>query len=209
MSLNFARWRRRISERSDLSSDLVHLTRGVKTDGVYHTPVDVLVKILTEKRLKGSDPRKSFVHGNSPVVCFQDAPLDSIAEHIAYESWVHAQWNRYSGCGLTFSKGFIYSKGGRPVIYDDPARAKQYLPDTAEHWRIVAFNLTDPARIVDWTHEREWRVPRELNFERTSASVVLDTKASYREFVSKCRNISDANILDELSGIIVLSTLMM
>ena len=61
----------------------------------------------------------------------------------------------------------------------------------------------------DWAHEREWRVPGNLRFERKRAGVLLDTSESYREFVSKCRNISDANILDELCGIIVLSGLLM
>lgn len=54
----------------------------------------------------------------------------------------------------------MYKKGGRPVIYDQTIEAKKYLPES-QHWRIVNFDLSNDDRLVDWTHEREWRVPDE------------------------------------------------
>ena len=50
---------------------------------------------------------------------------------------------------------------GRPVIYDKTISAKKYLPEN-EWWRIVNLDLSDEDRFIDWTHEREWRVPNDF-----------------------------------------------
>jgi hypothetical protein len=202
MPLSYTRWKERFTQRTDLSSCLVHLTRGTANQSA----VDVLIKILVERKLKGSDPKKAFVHGNKPVVCFQDVPLNSIADNIAFERKFYPDRNRYSGCGLVFHKSHIYACGGRPVVYDDPATAKNYIPNQAEHWRIVAFDLSG-SDFIDWTHEREWRVPGDLQFDLTNVGILLDTPKSYREFVFKCRKLTTYP-LDKLCGIVVLAGLL-
>ncbi len=63
-----------------------------------------------------------------------------------------------------FDKTYIYKKGGRPVIYDKTEEAKKYLTED-KWWRIVNLDLSDSNNIIDWTHEREWRVLNELTFE--------------------------------------------
>ena len=85
MPYTFDQWKERVTQRSDLSSSLVHLTRSSVIDGKEYTAVDVLIKILREGTLRGSDPRSGFITGDRPAVCFQDAPLGSIAENIAFE----------------------------------------------------------------------------------------------------------------------------
>ena len=61
---------------------------------------------------------------------------------------------RYSAYGLMFPKDYVYSKGGRPVIYEQTDVAKGFLPKE-EWWRIVCFDLSNADRMVDWSHERE------------------------------------------------------
>jgi len=211
MPYSFDSWRERLTQRSDLSPSLVHLTRGVIIDGKQLSPVDVLIKILLEGKLVGSNPRKAFIHGNRRAVCFQDAPVYSIAQNILFEKKYRKEKpearDRYSGCGLIFSKWFVHSCNGRPVIYDSPESAKRYLGKD-EWWKIVALNLSDINNMVDWMHEREWRVPDDLEFEMSNAAVLLDTKQSYREFISKCRGIEKPNILESICGVIVLSGLL-
>jgi hypothetical protein len=104
MSYQYSQWKQRLGERSDLSSSLVHLTRSAVVEEVQMTAVDMLIKILREGKLKGSNPRTAFISGDRPAVCFQDAPLASIAENIAFEKRHFQERNRYSGCGLIFSK---------------------------------------------------------------------------------------------------------
>jgi len=211
MPYTFNSWKERLAQRSDLSPSLVHLTRSAIVDGNQLSPVDVLIKILLEKKIIGSDPRQAFIHGDRRAVCFQDAPLYSIAQNILFEKKYKKEKpesrDRYSGCGLIFSKWYVHSRGGRPVIYDSPESATAYL-DRDEWWRIVALDLSDSANTVDWMHEREWRVKGDLEFELSRTAILIDTKASYREFISKCRNIAEPNILESICGIIVLSGLL-
>ena len=68
--------------------------------------------------------------------CLQEAPLTAIAENLQYEEKLRKEENhkvRYLGFGIRFQKNFIYKKNGRPVIYDETNRAKEYLPEN-EWW---------------------------------------------------------------------------
>ncbi|RZR32821.1 hypothetical protein D8T59_21945, partial [Vibrio vulnificus] len=49
-----------MSDRQDLSSSLVHLTRGATVDGNELSPVDVLLKILRERTIVGSTTAAFF-----------------------------------------------------------------------------------------------------------------------------------------------------
>ena len=80
-----------------------------------------------------------------------------------------------SGYGIILHKKQVFAEGGLPVIYEsginevDPDHS-QYVPGRRivdptrtpldEQYRLVATNLgKDPP--LDWTHEREWRWPRQ------------------------------------------------
>ena len=133
-----------------------------------------LLKILQERVIRGSSTDSGFVVGSRPASCFIDAPLYSICENLHYERDHFAQRERtpYSAYGLMFPKDYIYTRGGRPVIYDRTDEAKRMLP-AEEHWRIVKLDLSDPNQMVDWTHEREWRVPGNLCFDLSEATVLV------------------------------------
>jgi hypothetical protein len=97
----------------------------------------------------------------------------------------------------------MFKKGGRPVIYEEKQIAKQMLPPN-EHWRIVHFDLSNDAAFVDWTHEREWRIPGDFRFGLNEATVVLATSNDYKVFMEKC--LSDhQDILKEILGIVNLN----
>jgi hypothetical protein len=50
LPLDFATWKKRM-QRADLSSSLVHLTRGALIAGSELNAIDVLIKILLEKKI--------------------------------------------------------------------------------------------------------------------------------------------------------------
>ena len=56
-------WEKKIAHRSDMSSQLVHLTRSTVADGTKVGPVDVLTKILLEQRITASDTDSGFIVG--------------------------------------------------------------------------------------------------------------------------------------------------
>lgn len=155
-----------MSDRQDLSSSLVHLTRSNVIDGKEYSAVDVLLKILREKKIIGSTTEKGFIRGNRPALCFQDAPLYSIAQNLAFEKELRREphtRHRYSGCGIVFSKYYLFQNGCRPVIYDRLEEGKTYIAES-ELYRLVSFDMSDISKIIDWSHEREWRMPGDFNF---------------------------------------------
>ena len=194
--------------RSDLSAQLVHFTRSQTIDGRKASPVHVLMRILGDRRIRGSSTATGFIVGNTPAACFQDTPLYSAAQNIyadeQYRRQVPEATVRYVGVGLMFSKAYVYERGGRPAIYESTELAKRMLP-AEEWWRIVGFDLSEHTSIVDWTHEREWRVPMALDFDLGEATVVVPNQSAYRQFVDLCQR-SEAGFLTEIRGLVSLGS---
>ena len=197
-------WRKRFKYRMDLSSRLTHLAKGLDEDDAFSN----LINILEEKRLKGSSRRKGFICGEISAVCLQDAPLVAIAENLQYEEVLRKEENqkvRYLGFGIRFQKNFIYRQGGRPVIYDDKDEAKKYLPKN-QWWRIVKLDLSNSNSIIDWMHEREWRVPKEIIFEYSQCEIIVPSSKYYKKFVKYCLKNDRKDILLKIQGIVVMSS---
>ncbi len=211
MAYTYKKWKARMSERSDMSSSLVHLTRPRKDDGKALSSVDVILKILKDNQINGSSASEGFIHGGHSAVCFQDAPLYSIAQNIAFEREYRKENKsklRYSGCGLIFSKYYLFERGCRPVVYDIPSQAKEYI-SPANWYRIVSLDISDMGKVVDWSHEREWRIKGDLKFEVNCCALLLETKEDYREFIDKTSHDEFKEVLGKICGITVLNSLLM
>lgn len=204
MGYNFELWRKRHVERSDLSSELVHLTRSTDSK----SDIEILYQILESKTLNGSTST-GFIIGKTPAVCFQDAPLYAVGQNCWFEQTFRQQNNwakkRYDPTGLIFEKKYIYSHDGRPVIYDSTENAKSYL-DKEQWWRIVNFNMNDEDNIIDWTHEREWRVPIELKFELADVVLLFANNSDINEFMKICDN-SGTQFYREVRGITTMESI--
>ena len=193
-------WENRLLSRTDMSMYLTHLTKG--TDKM--NALEVLLKILNEKKLK-STCDTGFINGEKPVVCFQDIPFSSIAQNVKHEQIERVNLGgkiRYEALGIAFDKSMIFKLGGRPVIYEKTIFAKGILSFN-EHWRIVNLDYSDDEAYIDWTHEREWRILNDFNFELNDVFVLLPNTQVYKAFIKKC----DTEIVQEIAGIIVLNTL--
>lgn len=205
MPYNIDLWKQRIAQRADISSQIVHLTRSAEVDGKKKGPVDILMQILVNGEIRASTTESGFICGNVPATCFQDVPLYSLAENIhAEESYRQQNHNakvRYVGVGLMFPKPYVYRSGGRPVFYETTDRAKALLPED-EWWRIVRYDLNRDEEIIDWTHEREWRVPGNFQFDITEATVVLPNKVGYDRFLKLCEEETGIDILHSIKGIV-------
>lgn len=198
--MNINQWKERISQRSDITTGLVHLTKGNDTMSAGQ----VLFKILKEGKLKGSTTSSGFICGDIEAVCLQDTPLYSLAQNVYFEQGLikegKSNKTRYTAFGIRFEKRFVYKKGGRPVIYDRIKDAKKYLPDT-EWWRIVNLELSNDENIIDWTHEREWRVPKELTFELSEISIVVGSTKALNSFKNYCLE-RGIDIVNEVKSVI-------
>lgn len=207
---NHDKWRKRLRNRNDMSTYLTHLTKEYNGghDGFPMTDVERLLKILRDRKLLGS--KTGYINSGTPVVCFQESPIYDIAQNVEYEMLNKEELggkNRYAPVGLTLSKKFVFSKGGRPVIYERPEiindnKCFPAIKDDAL-WRVVSLDLTENDFFIDWTHEREWRVKGDVDFTLDEVSVILADRYKYREFISKV----DEAIVKQINGIVVLENI--
>ncbi|MFR9240507.1 MAG: DUF2971 domain-containing protein [Clostridium baratii] len=204
MNLNFKEWKKKIAERNDITGHLIHLTKGKELEDEKFSSIEILVKILQDKKLIGSTTESGFIVGDKSAVCFQESPIYSLTQNIYYEQKLFKEAKlkkkRYVGVGLMFTKPYIYKKGGRPVIYDKTLEAKRYLPED-QWWRIVNYDLSDENNIIDWTHEREWRVPVDLEFELSDVSVVVPNEKAFKVIIKQCNNVG-IDLVNEVKSII-------
>lgn len=124
--------------RLDLSNYLVHWTKGLDEEAAFLT----LRTIVSERRIVGSN---GHIKGGFNCVCFTEAP------EVAF----HQMAGRYLPFGIRISKKWLFSLGGRPVIYQS---ANEYDLLAAEHrWRHVRYE-PDQIPPIDFSWEREWRI---------------------------------------------------
>ena len=160
--------------RQDISPALVHFTKASNVGSAY----DVLRRILREKSVLGSS---RFVRGGRTCVCFSEAPLGAL-EHGLINS---TGFTRYSPYELQFEKEWIFNLGGRPVIYE-PEHEFAQLSETHQSRHVrLEFGLTT----VDFTWEREWRLPcTELRFSEHDVTVVLPDDEARDRFIRDIEN---------------------
>jgi len=205
MAYSKEKWKNRLTDRSDLSTSLVHLTK----QSISNNVIENLFKILHDLQLDGSTTDTGFIIGTIPAVCFQDTPFYGIAQNILFEQKIREDESskiRYSAVGLAFEKEYVYKKGGRPVLYENKEIAKKILPEN-EWWRIVNFNLSNPNAIIDWTHEREWRCKNNFKFDISEVTILLANESQYRTFMKKCE-IDKLDLHKKIKGIVVMNQIL-
>lgn len=196
MPYNHSTWIKRIRQRSDMSAYITHLTRENDEDKA----LDVLIKILNERTIKGST-NSGFIQGSERAVCFQDAPLSGITQNLIHEQDNREELGgkvRYRPIGLSFRKNYVFNSGGRPVIYEKKGDALVKFPN--ELWRVVTFDLSNPENIKDWTHEREWRIKGDFQFKLSQATILLTNDRAYKDFIKK----AGIDLVNSVAGIVVL-----
>ena len=92
--------------RSDLSTKLIHFTKGITYDDAFST----LWTIMEEKKLIGGT---GMIRGGYNCVCFTEAPIPYLRESFTN----HIPPTRYCPFGVMFDKSWIFAQGGLPVIY--------------------------------------------------------------------------------------------
>ncbi|QNU65454.1 DUF2971 domain-containing protein [Ruminiclostridium herbifermentans] len=177
--------------------------------------VDNLIKILKEKVILGSTTQTGYVIGDKSAVCFQDVPLYALIQNVEHERKRRERNSReklrYCGVGLSFIKPYMYATyGARPVIYEQTDIAKALL-QKEEWWRIVKLDFkkleNEDFDIVDWSHEREWRVPGDMKFEYDNdyVHIILYNPNCFVYFLEKCHS----EIVKRVSGITTLTSILM
>jgi hypothetical protein len=143
-----------------MSDHLVHFMSGSTWEDAFAT----LCRIISERRLLGSG---RINRGGHVCVCFSEAPLPVVPQGPVNTD----AYSRYTPFGVLVDKRWLFSRGGRPVIYQSEREYAQ-LPETIQ-WRHVRYE-PDAEPPVDFTWEREWRVQTDaLPLTPNDAVIVL------------------------------------
>ena len=156
---------------ADYSPLLVHFTRDRKlttanliadTDPLFpflnSSGFEKLQNILRTSTIYGSP--MPFLFENPRAVCFTEGIWEALVDLS----------DRYSPYGLVFSKRLIFRKGGGPALYVRGDMLKSSMGSLPRELgpMIAPF---DPEGVLvkgttlDWLHEREWRLPEQLEFQ--------------------------------------------
>lgn len=153
-----------MTQRSDIGDKLIHFTRGHNWDDAFAN----LQQIVGERCIRGSGLR---IRGAYSCVCFTEAPVRSLAQGLVNS----AAYSRYMPFGVVFDKQFIFTQGGRPVIYQP--EEEFYKLNEELRWRHVRY---EPPTI-DFTWEREWRLQTDkLNFDPSVSALVVPDESWVR-----------------------------
>ncbi|MDP3181913.1 MAG: hypothetical protein Q8M54_03725 [Desulfobaccales bacterium] len=181
--------------RRDLGNLLFHFTRTpidnfvsiIQSDGgIWETPASastVLAKILSEAKLIGTS---RWTYGQN-CICFTEAPIQEINSIFALIEIASSKEERprYEPYGVAVSKKWLFSKGGRPVIYDHPDALKE-VPENMKY-RFVPY---DPEHEIDFTWEREWRIKADyIQLDPNETLVIVPTSEEAFRIVYDFANI--------------------
>lgn len=146
--------------RSDHTDYLVHWTKGTIEEAF-----DSLASIAIDEEIRGG---KFGVRSGENCICFSEAPVDCF----------HERTGAFKPFGIRVSKKWLFSLGGRPVIYQ-PAHEYYLLPaDLA--WRHVDYDLAGVKK-RDYSWQREWRIRQDSLYLPLDQVTLIIPDEKYRE----------------------------
>lgn len=147
--------------RPDFSKYLIHFTKDRRPDSESKSNValdfkgvsakDRLLNILEPRQILAS---RLTTGNNADACCFTECVWSSLLTHTL----------RYSSYGIGFSKKFICFKKGNPVFYVEPNMFNKYKIDKELLPFLALYDPLNKNKVIDFTHEREWRIAKELKF---------------------------------------------
>jgi len=136
---------------------------------------------------------------NKPAICFTECTWASLIDHAGH----------YSRYGVGFSKAYLFSRGGAPAIYLSPGlleHQRSHIGDEMQPFDPTLWAFVTPFcpsyapkaykekfwkkdKPVDFSHEREWRVPHDLDFALADVAFVI--VASYEDMAKAETKLKD------------------
>lgn len=179
--------------RPDFSKYLIHFTKDRKPDSeAQQNPAlnmkgisakERLLRILTEKQIIAS----TLTTGNNAnACCFTECIWGSLLSHA----------KRYSAYGIGFTKTYISLKKGNPVFYIGPQLFNTYNKDTTLLPFLALYDPLNKKKVIDYTHEREWRIAETLKFAYKDISfIVLKSYKDIPDFQDFIDKIGDDKVI--------------
>ncbi len=121
--------------------------------GAPHRGFDTLIRILQEKRIRGS---RKLIRGAGSVVCFTECGPHELQKLVEWRKGL-IRWS-FEPYGLAFARESLFKLGARPSIYAIE-EAFDDLSDELKH--LFQFQRSHGKQ---WTAEKEWRMKGDLCF---------------------------------------------
>ena len=154
--------------RSDMSNCLVHLTLAATEAAA----AEAFLSIVSSRELRGSS---RDIRGGYKCVCFSEAPLAVLVHSLALPA-VHGL--RYAPFGVIVAKDWLFTQGGRPVVYQ-PEEEFDLLSEDIRY-RHVRY---DPTKGPDYSWEREWRIRTSaLSLHLAKVTFIVPTRSWEEHF---------------------------
>ena len=107
---------------------------------------------------------------------------------------MHAK--RYSAYGIGFTKNYILQKKGNPVFYVGPILFNQYNKDKAILPYLALYDPLNKKRVIDFSHEREWRSAETLKFTyKDIAFIILKSHKDLPDFQNFIDKIGEDKVI--------------
>lgn len=132
-----------------------------------HSAFGALLRIVRERRLRAS---AATIRGEVPVVCFTAVPLAEWRERRVFRPH-RGRWD-YERYGISIRRGYLEQCGARPVYYGGDEEWDG-LPAAMRPFFQLRRTRGRRGGAMDWTGEREWRHPGELDLSRLAADDAL------------------------------------
>ena len=187
-----------VQNRPDFSDYLAHFTKDSEPFGNKdpNNPTNAFSAMSALDRIKSMLNAGRISAGSLPwtgrhAVCFTECPWSSLLDHA----------NQYSSYAIGFTKPRVFVAGGGPAYYvradhwekqDWDPHLKTFVTPFWPKYRSPA--LKDKKYLngtsVDYSHEREWRVPHDFTFELNQVEFVI--LPSYKEMAEFPSELKDA-----------------
>ncbi len=140
-------------------------------EGCRHTALDTLLRILTERRIRGGH---GMIYRSIPVTPFTELGPNELREIIHWRPGL-LRWS-FEPYGIAFPRKDLESLGAREVVYQSKAAAHSMNPEDMHLHQAEA-----------WRDEREWRIKGDLVIDRQlwDALVVIVPTAGEAACVKK------------------------
>ena len=127
---------------------------------------DGYIRCTWSFRRRAESAISPLIYGSRPACCFTEMPLYALLKYAKQRQ----NTKSVATYAIALRRNEVFRAGGRPVIYGLSSKHREVsssvlfprLLDPAcgisegEQYRYVAMNLGDE-RVIDWSHEREWR----------------------------------------------------
>lgn len=136
------------------SDTLVHFTGRARKDYApevyFESPMGILDLIVTEGRLLAKPPYGS----TSRTVCLSESDRAGVKALLTMR--------QFRGWGIVLDRDWVWSQGGGPVWYtrDDVWQAV----NARDEQDLLRWMVRTRPHDADWLHEREWRIPSQVEY---------------------------------------------